>query len=142
MRDLAEPIDHLLLMRIILAFVVLSFLLPVVHAGTLFREVQVTKEGWSVTFHEEGIRYRIEIDGFDRGISGYLQKLKLKSQERLQLFEKHGVLNIRPGEKDGQQGISITMVYRDISTGEKKTKMEFIANHGHPPAEEKDQKGK
>ncbi len=120
-------------MKALLVFASFLIFLPALHADSPFREVKVTEEDWTVTFHEEGIRYRIEIDGFHRGLSGYLQSLRLKTRERLQLIEKHGVLNITPGEKDGKKGISITMVYRNTSTGQKRTKMEFIANHGHSP---------
>jgi len=40
-------------------FIVASLLifLPSLHARSPFREVKVTARSWTVTFHEEGVRY-------------------------------------------------------------------------------------
>lgn len=98
-------------------------------AGNLFREVTVRPDSWEVVFHEQGGRYRIEIDKIDRGTSGYLQRLRLLPNETLRLVDKHRRMDIRPFHRDGKRGIEITRTYRDRLTGEQKIDTTFVPNH-------------
>jgi len=102
-------------------------------AENLFREVEVLKDTWEVVFHSDGIRYRIEIDGSDRGISEYLQRLELKNNERLKLTEKHQSIMVTCAKS--KEGLDISMTYRGLKSGELKTFTSFEPNHGAEPVE-------
>ena len=98
-------------------------------AGDLFREVTVRADSWEVIFHENGGRYRIEIDSIERGASGYLQRLRLLPKESLRLIDKHWHMDIKPVTKDGKMGVEITRTYRERLTGEEKSEATFEPNH-------------
>ncbi|MDB9741859.1 hypothetical protein OAB00_03290 [Akkermansiaceae bacterium] len=98
-------------------------------AGNLFREVTARSDSWEVIFHEQGGRYRIEIDSIERGTSGYLQRLRLLPNESLRLVDKHWHMDIKPVDRDGKMGIEITRTYRDRLTGEQKVETTFEQNH-------------
>lgn len=114
---------------VVFCFLLLATL-HVSQAQPLFREVRVTRETWEITFPAQGSRFHLEIDGFSRGSSGYLQRLRLKTSEKLRLIEKHHTLEISPAKKDGKDGIEIVTHYRDRQTGETKRKVRFEENHG------------
>lgn len=98
-------------------------------ADNLFREVTVRPDSWEVIFHEQGGRYRIEIDSIERGTSSYLQRLRLLSGESLRLIDKHWHMNIKSIDRDGKMGIEITRVFCDRLTGEPKVETTFEPTH-------------
>lgn len=100
-----------------------------IFAGNFFREVTVRPDSWEVIFHEQGGRFRIEIDKVERGTSRYSQRLRLLPNETLRLVDKHWHMDIRPVDRDGKQGIEITRTYRDRVTGEQKVDTTFEPNH-------------
>jgi hypothetical protein len=99
------------------------------HAKAFFRSVSVRGEQWDVQFHEAGGRYGIQIDGVDRGTSGYLQLLILNRREHLHLRDKHWHYDVRVIADERRRGVEITKTYRDRVTGEQKTETVFESAH-------------
>ena len=107
---------------------ILLLLLPLpLFAEHFFKEVKSEADIWQVQFQSEGIRYRIEVDGEYRGISGYLQILALKKNEELKLTEKHQSILIQWSEK--KEGIEITISDKDIQNGQTKVTRRFEPSH-------------
>jgi hypothetical protein len=100
-----------------------------VGAADMFRAVSIESETWEVTFKQEGIRFRLIVDGVDRGVSGYLQTLRMKRSERLTLIEKHSKFEIRPVDENGREGIEITRTGWDMRSGKDITTTGFEAEH-------------
>ncbi len=98
-------------------------------AENTFKEVSVSGDSWEIIFKSEGVRFRIEIDGKDRGISDYDQELRLENGQRLSLIEKHSSLEVRPIRAKQRVGILILQTHRDPRTGESKTIERFEPNH-------------
>lgn len=99
------------------------------HGKEIFREVNVTPNYWEITFHEQGVRYIIEIDSVQRGVSGYLQTLKLKPTEKLRLTGKHSNLEIKPIKREGMMGVEIIVKYKNPRSGKLEQKAIFEKNH-------------
>jgi hypothetical protein len=98
-------------------------------AGDMFRAVAVTTDSWEVTFREKGIRFRLMVDDFDRGVSGYLQTLRMKRSERLTLIERHSRIELRPVDENGRKGIEIKTTHRDARSGQESTTTTFEPEH-------------
>jgi hypothetical protein len=108
-----------------------------VDAKDFFRKVVVGREAWSVTFHDRtgptGGRYIIKIDDTDRGLTGFLQVISLKSDEVLHLNDRHWGMDIKPVENDGKKGIEITRHFFDTRAGKQATSISFEAQHEENP---------
>jgi hypothetical protein len=118
----------------------LSFLLVSISpAENLFKAVRISPAAWAVIFPDKvrpyGGRYLVQIDDTDRGVSGFGQLLRLKTDEVLHLTEKHSSMDIRPAEKDGKKGIEITSRGIDRLTGKKTERVTFEAEHEGNPKE-------
>ena len=92
-----------------------------------------------MTFHDRvgstGGRYNIKIDDTDRGLTGFLQVISLKSAEVLHLNDKHWSMDIKPADNDGKKGIEITRHYFDTRAGKEVSSVSFEPQHEEDPKE-------
>ncbi|OYV04329.1 MAG: hypothetical protein CFE26_17470 [Verrucomicrobiales bacterium VVV1] len=116
-------------MKSLLPFLVILLGAIRVSAGDMFRAVEVHAETWEVTFQEKGTRFLLKLDDVDRGVSGYLQTLRMKRSERLTLTEKHSRIEVRPVDENGRKGIEIKTTSQDRFTGQETVTIAFEADH-------------
>lgn len=71
----------------------------------------------------------VKLDDFDRGVSGYLQTLRMKRSERLTLTEKHSRFEVLPVDDGTRKGVEIKTLLRDPTTGNVTTATFFETEH-------------
>ena len=114
---------------LIIAFLKISLSVNFVCAEekiNLFEKVEQYGKSVSLTFHDEGIRFLLKLNGQDLGVSGYRQKLILNKKDELIMIEKHSSFIISPSFQNNEVGINIIMTMKDRCSGEIIKKNYFI----------------